>query len=137
MIKGSKGIIDACLHAIRCIPYWPALHRESSNLLRGRQVKLLTIFVYRIKSLADLIRMKLWIFRRICLSLQAILNRHIRLQFAYANCSISGFRGGVRLRECVACSNLINHKWGAKYLLTLISYILSQSMWFFHEILPG
>ena len=21
MIKGSKGIIDACLHAIRCIPY--------------------------------------------------------------------------------------------------------------------
>jgi len=20
MIKGSKGIIDACLHAIRCIP---------------------------------------------------------------------------------------------------------------------
>ena len=23
---------------------------------------------------------------------------------------ISGFRGVVRLRECVACSNLINHK---------------------------
>ena len=23
---------------------------------------------------------------------------------------ISGFRGGVRLWECVACSNLINHK---------------------------
>jgi len=36
VIKGSKGIIDACLNAIRCIPYWPALHRESSNLLRER-----------------------------------------------------------------------------------------------------
>ncbi len=23
MIKGSKGIIDACLHAIRCIPFDP------------------------------------------------------------------------------------------------------------------
>ena len=27
----------------------------------------------------------------------------------YANCSISGFRGGVRLRECVACSNTVSY----------------------------
>ena len=27
---------------------------------------------------------------------------------------ISGFRGVVRLRECVACSNLINHKMRGK-----------------------
>ena len=28
----------------------------------------------------------------------------------YSCFTLSGFRGGVRLRECVACSNLINHK---------------------------
>ena len=31
-------------------------------------------------------------------------------KFAAGTQKISGFRGVVRLRECVACSNLINHK---------------------------
>ena len=39
MIKGSKGIIDACLHVIRCIPFDPHIIIQNNSIIpRGSNI---------------------------------------------------------------------------------------------------